>query len=250
MHRLAKLTLTELKLFLREPTAVFFAVIFPPLLLGVLGVILGVIPGFREPSGDLGGQRVVDLYVPIMIAFVLAMLAISVVPTFLATYREKGILRRLSTTPVRPRSVLLAQLVMGVGMALVAVTLVLGVGVVAFDTAMPGQPLGYLVAFVLAAAATFAVGMLIAAVAPSGKVASGIGSILFFPMMFLAGLYFPREAMPDVLRRIGDFTPLGAGVQALQDAATGTWPQPLHLAVLAAVAIAASLFAAKLFRWE
>jgi ABC-2 type transport system permease protein len=246
MHRFAKLTLTELKLFLREPTAVFFAVIFPPLLLGVLGVI----PGFREPSEDLGGQRVIDLYVPIMIAFVLAMLAISVVPTFLATYREKGILRRLSTTPVRPRSVLLAQLVMGVGMALVAVTLVLGVGVVAFDTAMPGQPLGYLVAFVLAAAATFAVGMLIAAVAPSGKVASGIGSILFFPMMFLAGLYFPREAMPDVLRRIGDFTPLGAGVQALQDAATGTWPQPLHLAVLAAVAIAASLFAAKLFRWE
>jgi ABC-2 type transport system permease protein len=246
MHRLAKLTLTELKLFLREPTAVFFAVIFPPLLLWVLGII----PGFREPSEDLGGQRVVDLYVPIMIAFVLAMLAISVVPTFLATYREKGILRRLSTTPVRPRSVLLAQLVMGVGMALVAVTLVLGVGVVAFDTAMPGQPLGYLVALVLAAAATFAVGMLIAAVAPSGKVASGIGSILFFPMMFLAGLYFPREAMPDVLRRIGDFTPLGAGVQALQDATTGTWPQPLHLAVLAAIAFAASLFAAKLFRWE
>jgi ABC-2 type transport system permease protein len=246
MHRFAKLTLTELKLFLREPTAVFFAVIFPPLLLGVLGVI----PGFREPSEDLGGQRVIDLYVPIMIAFVLAMLAVSVLPTFLATYREKGILRRLSTTPVRPGSVLLAQLVMGVGMALVAVALVLGVGVVAFDTAIPAQPLGYLVAFVLAAAATFAVGMVVAAVAPSGKAASAIGSILFFPMMFLAGLYFPREAMPDILRRVSDFTPLGAGVQALQDAATGAWPQPLHLAVLAAIAIAASLTAAKLFRWE
>jgi ABC-2 type transport system permease protein len=246
MQPLAKLTLTELKLFLREPTGMFFGVIFPPLLLGVLGLI----PGFREPSEDLGGQRVIDLYVPIMIAFVLAMLAISVVPTFLATYREKGILRRLSTTPVRPQSVLAAQLVMGVGMALVAVALVLGVGVVAFDTAVPGQPLGYLVAFVLAAAATFAVGMVVAAVAPSGKAASGIGSILFFPMMFLAGLYFPREAMPDILRRVGDFTPLGAGVQALQDAATGAWPQPLHLAVLAAIAIAASLTAAKLFRWE
>ena len=246
MQPFAKLTLTELKLFLREPTAVFFAVIFPPLLLGVLGVI----PGFREPSEDLGGQWVIDLYVPIMIAFVLAMLAISVLPTFLATYREKGILRRLSTTPVRPRSVLLAQLVMGVGIALVAVALVLGVGVVAFDTAIPGQPLGYLVAFVLAAAASFAVGLLIAAVAPSGKAASGIGSILFFPMVFLAGLYFPREAMPDIQRRVSDFTPLGAGVQALQDASTGAWPQPLHLTVLAATAVAASLTAAKLFRWE
>jgi ABC-2 type transport system permease protein len=69
-------------------------------------------------------------------------------------------------------------------------------------------------------------------------------------MMFLAGLYFPREVMPEVLRRIGDFTPLGAGVQALQDATTGAWPQPLHLAVLAAIAIGASLTAARLFRWE
>jgi ABC-2 type transport system permease protein len=246
MQTFAKLTLTELKLFLRDPTALFFAVIFPPILLGALGVI----PAFREPSEDLGGQRVIDLYVPITIVFVLAMLAISVVPTYLATYREKGILRRLSTTPVRPRSLLLAQLVMGMGMALVAVTLVLGVGVAVYGTAIPDQLLGYLVAFVLAAAASFAVGLLIAAVAPSGKAASGIGTILFFPMMFLAGLYFPREVMPETLRRIGDFTPLGAGVQALQDATTGAWPQPLHLAVLAAFAIGASLFAAKLFRWE
>jgi ABC-2 type transport system permease protein len=246
MHRLTKLTLTEAKLFLRDPTAVFFAVVFPPLLLGILGAL----PAFRQPSEDLGGQRVIDLYVPIMTAFVLAILALSVVPTYLATYREKGILRRLATTPVRPSGLLLAQLAMGIGMALVAVILVLGVGVVAFHTALPAQLLGYLAAFVLAAAASFAVGLLIAAVAPSGKAASGIGSVLFFPMMFLAGLYFPREAMPAVLRRIGDFTPLGAGVQALQDATTGAWPRPLHLAVLAAFAIAASLAAAKLFRWE
>jgi ABC-2 type transport system permease protein len=246
MNRLAKLTLTELKLFLRDPTAVFFTVVFPPMLLGILGAI----PAFREPSEDLGGQRVIDLYVPIMIGFVLAMLAISVLPTYLATYREKGILRRLATTPVQPSSLLLAQLAMGVGMALVTVALVLGIGVVVFDTAMPEHLLGYLVAFVLAAAGSFAVGLLIAAVAPSGKAASGIGSILFFPMMFLAGLYFPREVMPEVLRRIGDFTPLGAGVQGLQDATTGAWPQPLHLAVLALFAIAASLTAAKLFRWE
>jgi ABC-2 type transport system permease protein len=123
MHRLTKLTLTEAKLFLRDPTAVFFTVVFPPLLLGILGAI----PAFRQPSEDLGGQR----------AFVLAILALSVVPTYLATYREKGILRRLATTPVRPSGLLLAQLAIGLGMALAAVTLVLGVGVVAFDTALP-----------------------------------------------------------------------------------------------------------------
>ena len=71
MNRLAKLTVTELKLFMRDPIAWFFAIAFPPLLL----VILGSIPAFREPSEDLGGLRVIDLYVPIMVGFVLAMLA-------------------------------------------------------------------------------------------------------------------------------------------------------------------------------
>jgi ABC-2 type transport system permease protein len=193
---------------------------------------------------------VIDLYVPIIVGLVLAMLAISVLPNYLATYREKGILRRLSVTPVQPSGLLRAQLAMGLLMALGAVTLVIGIGAVVFGTALPEQFPGFLVAFVLAAVALYAVGFLIAAVAPSGKAAAGIGTVLWFPIMFFAGLWVPREAMPDTLNRIGDFTPLGAGVQAMQDAWNGAWPDRMHLAVMAAFAIGASLAAARLFRWE
>jgi ABC-2 type transport system permease protein len=246
MRRLTKLTLTEAKLFWRDPTGWFFALAFPPLLL----VILGSVPAFREPDAELGGLRVIDLYVPILVGFVLAMLAISVLPNYLATYREKGILRRLSATPVQPSRLLQAQLTMGLAMALGAVTLVIGLGAAVFDTALPEQLLGFLVAFVLAAASLYGVGLLIAAVAPSGKAAAGIGTVLWFPIMFFAGLWVPREAMPDIVNRVGDFTPLGAGVQAMQDAWNGSWPDPLHLAVMAAFAIGASLAGARLFRWE
>jgi ABC-2 type transport system permease protein len=246
MKRLTRLTFTEARLFWRDPTGWFFALAFPPLLL----VILGSVPAFREPDAELGGLRVIDLYVPILVGFVLAMLAISVLPSYLATYREKGILRRLSVTPVPPSRLLQAQLAMGLAMALGAVTLVIGLGAVVFDTALPEQPLGFLVAFVLAAASLYAVGLLVAAVAPSGKAAAGIGTVLWFPIMFFAGLWVPREALPDIVNRVGDFTPLGAGVQAMQDAWNGAWPDPLHLAVMAAFAIGASLGAARLFRWE
>jgi ABC-2 type transport system permease protein len=246
MSRLTRLTATEAKLFLRDPTAWFFALAFPPLLLGILGSV----PAFREPDPELGGLRVIDLYVPILVGFVLAMLAISVLPNYLATYRERGILRRLSTTPVPPSSLLAAQLAMGLSLAVGATAMVVGIGAVAFGTALPDQPLGFLVAFALAAAALYAIGLLVAAVAPSGKAAAGIGTVLWFPMMFFAGLWVPREAMPETLRRIGDFTPLGAGVQAMRDAWNGAWPDPLHLAVMAAFAIGASLAAARLFRWE
>jgi len=56
--------------------------------------------------------------------------------------------------------------------------------------------------------------------------------------------------MPATLRQIGDFTPLGAGVQALQDAAAGTWPHPLHLIVLAAYVLVFGAVASVVFRWE
>jgi ABC-2 type transport system permease protein len=246
MTRLTKLTVTEARLFLRDPTAWFFALVFPPLLLAILGAV----PAFREPDAELGGLRVIDLYVPILVGFVLAMLAISVLPSYLATYREKGILRRLSTTPVPPSNLLAAQLAMGLALAVGAAAVVIGVGAVAFGTDLPEQLAGFLVAFVLAAAALYAIGMLIAAVAPSGKAAAAIGTVLWFPVMFFAGLWVPREALPDTVNRIGDFTPLGAGVQAMQDAWNGAWPDPLHLGVMAAFAIGASLAAARLFRWE
>jgi ABC-2 type transport system permease protein len=93
-------------------------------------------------------------------------------------------------------------------------------------------------------------GLLLAALAPSGRSAQSLGAVLYIPLMFFAGLWLPRAAMSDTLRQISDFTPLGAGVQALQDAAAGAWPQPLHLAVMAAYVIVFSVAAARFFRWE
>jgi ABC-2 type transport system permease protein len=192
----------------------------------------------------------IDLYVPIVIALVLAMLALSTMPTALATYREKGILRRLSTTPARPEALLGAQLLMSLAMALAVVIVAMAIGVAAFGTQAPRNPVGFVAALLLAAASLLALGLVVAALAPSGRAATGIGALLFYPFNFFAGLWVPRDAMPELLRRISDFTPLGAAVQALQDTLAGSWPRPLHLAVMATVAVAASLAAARWFRWE
>ncbi|TMC01479.1 MAG: ABC transporter permease [Chloroflexi bacterium] len=246
MTGLPRLTLMELKLFLREPLAVFFSVLFPALLVAILGNV----PSFRTPARDIGGLRVIDLYVPIAITFVLVMLALNVAPTFLATYRERGVLRRLATTPVRPLTLLAAQMAMGLGTAVFSVLLVLAVGRLAFGVALPRQPVGFALALVLAAAAVFAIGLLLAAVAPSARTAQSLGSVLIFPVMFFAGLWVPRAVMPELLHRVSDFTPLGAGVQALQDATGGAWPQPLHLAVMAAYVAVFGLLAARAFRWQ
>jgi ABC-2 type transport system permease protein len=246
MAGLPRLTLMELRLFLREPMAVFFAIAFPALLVGILGSV----PSFRQPQASLGGLRVIDVEVPTAIAFVLVMLAMSSVPATLATYRERGILRRLATTPVRPTALLAAQMLMALLTAVFAALVLLAVGRLAFDVALPRQPVGFALAFVLGAAAVFSMGLALAAVAPTARSAQGIGSLLFFPLMFFAGLWVPRAAMPGVLRHVSDLTPLGAGAQALQDATGGAWPQPLHLAVMVAYVIGFGVIAARTFRWR
>jgi ABC-2 type transport system permease protein len=128
--------------------------------------------------------------------------------------------------------VLVAQLVNSLLVALASVVLVLAIGRIAFDVPLPRQFGGFLIALVLTAAALLAIGLFIAAVAPNAKAGNAIGVILFFPVMFFAGLWVPREAMPKALRQIADFTPLGAGERALHDATMGSWPHATSLAVL------------------
>jgi ABC-2 type transport system permease protein len=246
MRVFLKLTRSELRLFLREPVSGFFSLVFPALLV----IILGSIPSFREPSADLGGLRVIDLYVPIIVALILAMLGLQTTPYVLALYREKGVLRRMAVTPAPPLALLGAQLVMSLLSAVFSALLVLLIGRFVFDVALPANLLAFAVIFLLAAAAVFSIGLFIAAVVSSGKAANAIGTLLFFPSMFFAGLWAPREVMPDVLARVGDFTPLGAGVRALQDASTGTWPALISLTVLVAYVLGFGAASAKLFRWE
>lgn len=243
---LRRLTITEFKLYVRERVGPVWGVGFPMLLL----IIFGNIPSFNRPNADFGGLTELDAYVPILIAFVIAMLSLAALPPTLAAYREKGVLRRMRTTPVGPARVLAAQLIVNLAVAAVEVVLILVVARLAFDVTLPRQMTGFVIAALLAAAALMSVGLFVAAAAPTGRAAQAIGTILFFPMMFFAGLWLPIAQMPAVLRHVSHATPLGAAVQALQDAAHGHWPHTLQLVAMAAYAVAFGVAAAKLFRWE
>ncbi|MCO5975009.1 ABC transporter permease [Actinoallomurus soli] len=243
---LMRLVATELKLFVRERIGPIWGVGFPLLLL----VIFGGIHSFRKPQKDFGGATTLEIYVPVLIAFSIAMLALSALPMVLAGYREKGVLRRLRTTPMGPVRLLAAQLAVNAAVTALSVIAILVVARVAYGVAPPKQPAGFVIAALLAAAALMAVGLFVAATAASGRAAQAIGTILFFPMMFFAGLWVPIAQMPPLLRHISHGTPLGPAVQALQRAAEGHWPHPQQLLIMAAYAVVFGLAAAKLFRWE
>ncbi|MEU4397921.1 ABC transporter permease [Micromonospora orduensis] len=244
MHAFGQILKIETKLFLREPGSPLTTIALPLALL----VVFGLIPALREPDPLFGDRTFIEYFVPSLLVITLAMAAVNILPTVLATYRERGVLRRLATTPASPAALLVAQLVISLATILISAVLLIVVGRLAFDVPLPQHPLGFALALVLGTAALLALGLLVAAVARTTRAAQALAVPVFMLTMFFGGVYLPRFLLPDFLVRVGDYTP--PGVQALFDAWTGDSPQPLHLAIMAAITVLAGSVAAKLFRWE
>jgi ABC-2 type transport system permease protein len=257
MSALLKTTLVEGKLLLREPISLWFGILFPAVLL--LG--MGAIPALREPSEEFGGARFVEFWAPTALVLGLAVLGLQHIPAVVAAYRENGVLRRMSTTPVHPGVVLAAQLIVVLMAAIVAATLLIVSAWLVLDVPLPQHPVWFTAAFLIGFCGLLAIGLLVAGVAPNTRAANGLAVLAFMLVMLVGGVYLPRFLMPDFLVRLGDYTP--PGVQVLLDAWFGDatmaaaigsdaagQPQLLQLGIMALIAVAAGVAAARLFRWE
>lgn len=242
---LRTLALTEAKMLGRTPAVLLLAAGLPVTAI----IVLGLIPAANRPLAFYHGLSVLQTYLPIIITFSLVMSAVNFLPATLAGYRERGVLRRMFTTPVKPGTLLAAQILLNVALQVVTAALIVGLAVGGFSAATIGQPLGFAASFVATAAGISAVGLLVAA-ACNARTANAVGAVLFFIVMFLGGLWIPRAAMPAALRDISDFTPAGAGSQAMQSAAAGTWAPWWYFAVLAGYVVVCGVLSLRLFRWE
>jgi ABC-2 type transport system permease protein len=240
---LTRLIAVEAKLFVREPGVWLLTILLPTFVLVAVGLVFGV-----EEDPSLGGRRWIDIFAPSMVVMTLAILGVNLLPARLVKYRDQGVLRRLSTTPASPRSLLVAQLVVNMGVALVSLIVLIVVGRLVLEIPLPKDLVGFTIAFLLGMSALFALGLLVAAVAPTAGIATALFVPLFALVMFLGGVYLPRMMLPELLIRIGDYTP--PGIQALLDSWSGTPPQPAQLAVMGLITMLAGTVAARRFRWE
>jgi ABC-2 type transport system permease protein len=240
-----RLVLTELTLLRREPMILFWALLFPIGLLIVLGSSTS-----NKPQADLGGLRFIVVYTPVLMTFTLTLLAMSAMPATLASYRDKGYLKRLSTTPVGAPRLLAAQLTIVFGLSTTLVILIVLVSHIAYNVPLPSEFGGFVLAIALTMTAMASLGLLIASLAPTQRVAGAVGSILFFPLMFFAGLWVPQQQMGHVLRTISQYTPLGAAVPSITNSEFGIWPGTTHLLVLAGYTVILCAIAVRFFRWD
>ncbi|MEE8603691.1 ABC transporter permease [Euzebya tangerina] len=247
MSALTTLTRTQTKVFLREPVVVVFGLVFPAVLLLVIG---NVFPGATEVNAELGNQSLVEIYAPAAAVMALLTLGIAMLPQALGLDRERGILRRLSATPAHPGLLVTAHIAVQAAAVTVATVGAVLVAVLAFDVPLPQSPGWFVLSFVLSTWALLAIGALVGALVPNAQAGAGAGMLLYFPMLFFAGIYLPLEIMPASLQAISSWTPPGAAVNALSDAWAGTAPTSTSLLVLAVTAATAGGLAARFFRWE
>src|SRR5690606_31317954 len=119
-----------------------------------------------------------------------------------------------------------------------------------FGVELPRNFGGFAFGLLLGTVTLFSIGLLVAALAPTGRAANGIGMTLFFGMMILGGFFVPSEMLPGWVQTIGSYTPAGALLEVLRNTWAGAAMEPVQMAVLAGYAAVSAGLAARFFRWS
>jgi ABC-2 type transport system permease protein len=226
----------------------------------VVGSVLGIVNlGGRQPMVVPIPQTVQTENLNFISYFVPSILALSVMQVGifaavpLVADREKGILKRLSATPLRRWQLVGSNTVMRLLIALVQTLIIVGVGVAVFGVEVSGSLL-LAAAFVALGAVSFlALGYVLASFTRTEEAANGITQVVQFPMMFLSGVFFPLEAMPQFLQSIARLIPLTYLADALRQVMVGGTPfAPLWVcaAVLVAWLVVCFAIASRKFQWQ
>ncbi|WP_135661536.1 ABC transporter permease [Halorhabdus rudnickae] len=214
--------------------------------------------GIDEPpvtvsSGTIGsaGLSSTDYYLPAFIATLVLINGVMTVPGVIAGFHQNGTLKRLVATPLRKRDWIIANVLQQSLLALVLTGVMLVVAAVLFDVTVVPGPLA--IALVLLGAIAFsALGMTLGSLLPNPDAASSLGGSIAFPMMFLSGVFWDMDIMPETLQTIGRLLPLyqfHRGLRRLLITGTtdGVWPA---FAMLGGMAVVFVALAIRLTRWR
>jgi ABC-2 type transport system permease protein len=134
----------------------------------------------------------------------------------LSSLREQKILKRLLTTPLPIGRFMVSEILAFIVLAFVQVGIMLAVGVGMFGAHIYGGWWFLFALSFLGALLFLSFGFMVAAFAKSGQAASGMANSIAIPLMFLSGVFFPLEALPNFFYQIFRFLPLSPMIQAMR----------------------------------
>ena len=124
-------------------------------------------------------------------------------------YRKDGILRKLLTTPVSRTEWILSKMLFMLFLSFISTSVILAVGIIIWDMHIALDLVIFAIGLIISASFLFSgLGMIIGRFVKEEETADMAGGAITFPMMFLAGTFFPLEQMPEYLQLIAQVLPL------------------------------------------
>jgi len=167
--------------------------------------------------------------------------------------KKMGILRRLSTTPLRVWQYFLSMMIGQAFIGLISIAIMFVVAVAVFHLNVVGNYFELAAFLVLGIVCILGIGLALGGWAKNERQAAPLSNIVVFPMMFLSGTFFPRFLMPDWLQVVSNFLPLTPVIDGIRLIATegahliDVMPQ---LGLMALWTLVIYVIAFRVFRWE
>lgn len=214
----------------------------------------------EPPTYTLRAERVEDesleaiqFVTPGLLGWAVAMSAAFGAAATLQGWRQSKLLRRLQLSPVPPRTIVGARVLVTVLIALLQMTIFIGLGAGAFGLTLTGSWWMAVPLVVCGTLSFMAVGLLSGAVAKTTEGAVNMANFIVLPMAFLSGSFFPLDGTPGWLQAISQALPLRHLNDAMLDVMVrgeGPTAALVPIAILLGFAVVLTLLAARLFRWE
>ncbi len=205
-----------------------------------------------EPS-EIEGVTMLGYIFPGLLGFTILSLGIFGPTTVFPRMKEKGILRRYNTTPIRVWQYFAGNVLSNATIGLIAVGIMFVTALLFFDVTMNGDYLSMILLVILGAVVLFGVGLAAGGWAKNENQAAPLANLIAFPMMFLSGVFFPRFIMPEWLQLVSDFFPLTPFIDGLRMIITeGSSIMQIgpEVAMLFGWLVIIYAIAFKVFRWE
>lgn len=167
--------------------------------------------------------------------------------------KKMGILRRLSTTPLRVWQYFLATMIGQAIIGILAIAIMFAVAIWVFDLQVVGNWIELALFIVFSIVMILGIGLALGGWAKNERQVAPLANIIVFPMMFLSGTFFPRFLMPEWLQNITAFLPLTPVIDGIRLITTegahfiNILPQ---IGLVAAWTLIIYVIAFRVFRWE
>lgn len=195
----------------------------------------------------------VDFLIPGIAAMSIMQMSILGVTGAIVSWRERGILKRLLATPISQGSIIFGQVISRLSISVAQVAILITIGILMFDLTVVGSLFTVFILTLLGAVVFLSMGFALSGAAATQNTVMALGNLIVMPQMFLSGVFFQREGLPEWLFKITEYFPLtylADGMREVMIKGATFYDIRGDLLGLLVWGLVLFLIASKSFRWE